>query len=454
MPLLVDTPNAPPVEKPTPVQIAKPAYKGVVVDTQYIPQSSLITGIEGSSWTVDYFSQVVNDDNDLSGQQIARDPIYQQYRLIRGMELKVQNPLTPSQDTDSKQLTITGTAVTYPFLIPQEGDMFIADVGDGREGVFRITNTEVRSYFEQACYQIDYVQVDYSTALRRGDLIRKVVEELYFVRDFLLHGQNPLLYKQDYIDVQTLSQRYAEILDVYMRMFMSHEFKTLILPGQDYPIYDHFVAKAITALFEVSRHPDLMQMRVLNVDDSDVLKCFTLWDMLIRRDADLLPFVNKRVGLVNARSFTERPQLEGIRYTGINYVVYPTDPDVCVDYEVRKPQVPASSTEHVKPVPARKGALEYLMGKKVLSGLPYNKAPLIKDVTVDDYYIFSQAFYEEQDGGLSQLEALVRDYLNDKAIDRSTLVLLTETYQAYGGLERFYYLPIILLLIKASIRSL
>lgn len=452
MPVVHETPDAPPPQKPNIVEIAKPQYQGVVVDTRYVPQSALLTNIEGSSWTVNYYSQVVGSDNDLSGQQVNRDAIYQQYRLIHKLELKVQTPLTQQQDQESKQMHVTGTAVTYPFLIPQEGDMFLADIGDGREGVFRITSTERRTYFKESCFEIQYVLIDYSTEIRRGDLNKKVVLELYFERDFLIHGQNPLLVPQDYADVQVLSRKYFDIMNIYFRMFHSNEYMTMILPGQSQPTYDHFLMKAVNSFFNSWDTPLIRENRVLNVDDNDAMKCFTIWDALMRREKDLLPFINRKVGLLTTAAFTEQPMFEGIRYSGMQYVVYPADQELCIDYEVRRCSPPASNLKICTPS-SRPGTLAQLLGQKVMAGLPYGDAPLINPVGKDNYYIFSEAFYNDSEGQ-SKLELLVRDFLEGRALNRRLLVIFTETFQAWGGLERFYYIPIVLMLIRANIRSI
>lgn len=454
MPLVHPTPDAPPALKPNIPEIAKPQYRGVTVDTEYVPQSALLTNIEGSAWTVNWYSQVVNDDNDLSGQQMTRDPTQQQYRLINRMELKVQTPLVNTQDQTTKQMHTTGTAVVYPFLIPLEGDMFLADIGDGREGVFRVTNTERRTFYRESCFQIDYLLVDYSTEQRRGDLTRKVVQELYFRRDFLIHGQNPLLIKSDEAAVITLSERYFNMLHVYLNMFSSTEFKTIIIPGQERPCYDPFLLKAVSAFFNSDDDPLMLQNRILNVDDKLALQCFTIWDAIMRRDPDLLNFINKKTRLLSTLAFTEQPMLEGIRYTGIEYVVYPCDEQIAINYEI----IPCDCEDYwdwrqLCAVPSRPGLLKNLLGQKVLAGLPYGEAPLIHEVLADDYYIFSKMFYHNEPGQ-SKLELMVRDYLNGKAINRHLLVLFSDTYQAWGGMERLYFLPIILMLIRASIRSI
>ena len=89
----------------------------------------------------------------------------------------------------------------------------------------------------------------------------------------------------------------------------------------------------------------------------------------------------------------------------------------------------------------------------VLDGLPSVDPILFKPVD-DDYYIFSKAFYERDKGNYSALEAMVWSYLEGKALSVKWLIELYENYRGMGGLERFYYTPIILFLMKACLRSI
>jgi hypothetical protein len=55
---------------------------------------------------------------------------------------------------------------------------------------------------------------------------------------------------------------------------------------------------------------------------------------------------------------------------------------------------------------------------------------------------------------MSKLEASVWDMLNRKALNLSLLVFYTRTWQTWGALERFYYTPFVLMLIRAQIKSI
>ncbi len=442
------------IEQPAPVQIAAPQYRGVTVDTRYVPQSSLLTHIEGSSWTVNYYSQVLGEDNAVEGQNVTRQAIYQQYRLIRGFELKVTQPLQSTQDETSKSMTMTGGANVYPFVVPNVGDMFIADVGDGREGVFKITRSERRSIFKETAYAIEYVWIDYSTPQRRNDLGAKTVQTLYYVRDFLMHGQNPLLVESDYKLAQELAERYHEMADVYFNAFTSDEFRTLILPAQVGPTYDHFLVQAVKSHFSTWDAKQLRHLRTLNCAGDNAMRSLTVWDILSQRKPRLLKGCARRMGLVGARQIgsPKDPMMEGIYWSGISYVLYPKDPSINVNLEETVPRA-VTLDEGLVDSPSRITNLSELLGETDLAGLPYPSAPLVHAVLGDDHYVFSQAFYDKSEGQ-SKLEMAVHDYLEHRNISPKLLLALCDTYHAWGGLERFYYMPIVLLLIKATIRGM
>lgn len=453
MPIVDPDDKASVVEKPNTVRIAAPESKTVVTDTRYDPAKSLLTNIEGSSWTVTYFSQVLDSDSALSGQNATLNPIYQQYRRINNFELKVTTPLTASQEADSKSMNFTGSANVYPFVIPNEGDMFYADIGDGKIGLFKVTASERMSVFKDTAHKIEYLMTDYLEDQRKADLEAKTVQTLHYVKDYLLHGQNPLIHEQDYQDLLDLEQWRDELIRKYFHWFTSREFKTLLVPGQQNPTYDPFAVKAITSFFDTRQAPELRHLRVLNVDGDQAMKSTCIWDALTRCDERLLRHGHRRTGLVFARSFERNPMMEGIYWSGIHYVVYPKDPELSVDYEfTARPKFVIS--EDVTAAPTRISSLQDIFAENTLfAGLPYSGAPVINSVGLDDHYVFSKAFYEESNEGQSKLELCVRDYLKRKALDTRVLTALCRTCHGWGGLERFYFIPILLILINAHIRG-
>jgi hypothetical protein len=440
----------PPV--PAPIRVTAPEYKGITVDTKKTAVSNLLTHVEGSSWNVLYYSQTNNDDNALNNQSVTLNPVFQGYKLIKNFELKVTSPLTSNQDETSGAVLTTGTSNVYPFVIPNIGDMFLADIGDGREAVFTVTGSSRKTLYQETCYEINYSMVDYSTTERRGDLNAKVVQTLVFVRDFLKHGQNPLVQKEEFTLLTELAGRYREIIEHYFKSFTSKEFKTIIVPGQNSPVYDHFLTKALMSFFTTLDSKEIRHIRTLNCDDDSVMSATTIWDVLKNKDANLVKHSVRHVGLVKSSTFERNPVLDGIYYSGIRELVYPKDSELSVDFSLVSTAKTLSTVQLVN-VPSPITRLEDLLAITELNQQLGSGAIPIKAVTVDDYYVFSQAFYDKSETGQSRLEMAVWDYLEDKPLNGNHLKVFCETYHAWGGLERLYYVPILLILLKAYVRN-
>lgn len=261
---------------PSPVQVTAPEYKGVTVDTKMVPLSSLLTHVEGASWSVNYYSQVLDRDSATAGQGLGTNPIHQQYRLIKQMELKVTSPLMMSQDPESKVITYSGQATAYPFVIPNEGDMFLADIGDGREGIFQIHTVTRMSVFKQTCHTIEYRVVDFTDPQRLADFERKTVQTFQYDKDFLMHGQNPLLFEEDYANVAYLRKNYKLLTDRYFKLFFGREFNTMLVPLQLTPTYDHFITGALLDNFTTWESNEVRYIRKLNMDDDQVSRAVNI----------------------------------------------------------------------------------------------------------------------------------------------------------------------------------
>jgi hypothetical protein len=446
----VDSSTEPPLPQESALRITDPQYQGIAIDTRYIPVTDLLTHIEGSSWIVDYYSQVLDRDNGVEGQSVNTPAQFQQYRRVKSLELKVTTQLTASQDAATKKMSYAGAASMYPILIPNVGDMFVAETDDGRFAILMVTDSSRKSFYKDSVFTIEYEMQDYAIPERMIDLESKVIGTFEYVRDYLQAGQNPLVEESVWRNISTLRNRAEGMLAAYTKQFFSREFNTFIVPGQSWPTYDAWLVKTLAAMFEAVDTPELLNMRILDCDDQESMACTQLWDVLVQKDPQLLKFVNRRAGLVWVNRFTRNPMLNGIRWSGINQVVFPIDVELTPDQELIGLE-PITDSQLVD-VPSRRGRLEDLLTQVNLPGLPYAKSPLIHPVLIDDYYVLSKAFYHGETGNQSQLELMVGDYLNDRALNQQTLLAFCDTWHAWPRLAMFYYTPIVLLLIRAAIR--
>lgn len=442
----------PPVPVVPPVAVS-PEYRGVTVDSRYTPLQSLLSHVEGSSWTVHFYTQIVDDDDPLSGQKLNRGGAQQQYRLIKNFELKVSSPLTASQDEQSRAMVVNGTANVYSSLKPNDGDVFLADVGDGKEGVFEIRKSRRMGVLKDAIHEIEYQLVDYATPERLADLKAKTVKVEVFVRSQLDTNQTPFLAEGDYLQRQELKSCVSEVAEVYFSTFLQREYMTLTVPDQNQETYDPFLVDAVLALFTTDQAQDLRYVRQLNCAGDEVMKATTIWDVLLNRTPMLLPRVSRQMGIVRARSFEPRAVLEGIFHSGITYVVYPLEPERSLrSSDLRRQKVTVGSITRPAPI----NTLDAALDTPVLSGLDNVQGnggmDMLPTAGSTPYYVFSQAFYENQPN-VSRLELQVRAFLAGKAMDPAQLLEMIKTYVGWEAIDQYYYAPVLILLIQAYLRG-
>jgi hypothetical protein len=91
--------------------------------------------------------------------------------------------------------------------------------------------------------------------------------------------------------------------------------------------------------------------------------------------------------------------------------------------------------------------------KVVESRDPKDKVPNIWDTNDDTYYVFSKAFYEEDYTKMSHLEKLVWSVLNQQELDVPKLAELVRQSKEWDKLERFYYVPVLMILNILALRG-
>jgi hypothetical protein len=364
--------------------------------------------------------------------------------------LKVQSPLIQNQDQESNRTSVTGSAIVQPNLIPNKGDMFAADVGDGREGVFRVTSTEKKSFLKDAVFVIEYILEYYSDdkVSYRDDLSSKIIKTLHFLQDFISHGQNALLTEEDNFAVEELNNKFTELVGFYFSNFYSKEYQTLILPGQTITVYDSYLANAVLSILSTRDAPEIRYIRKFNVSGDNYIKQPQFWDALINRDKSVLDNCNVLMGICSTKLFLNDPMLETLTFTGIGGLIYPLHPDTTLNTGLTPLPKLADNTT-IQNVPSRQGNLESILYASALGTI----TPKLNKVDFTKSYVLSPAFYN--DGvGKSTLEIMVLNYLEKKANNPSELLGLVLTYKNWGGLEKFYYLPIVLILIRSIIRNI
>lgn len=437
---------------PTKLPTTQPKnYKSVVYDDNNVPLSSLIAYIEGAPYYCDYYKQVVAEHNDLREIDPGQSNIYQQYEKINRLEIRVSNALATSYDTDTGITTVTGSGIIYPFMIPNVADYFVSDADVNRSGLFRITNVERKTFNRDSAFYVDYEMVGYIDTIEAlyDDLVSKVIREYYFSKDRLIEGLQPILRTTEYEQLFTIRQRFKEVLQYYLSTFVNRRYMTLIIPGQSSAIYDSFLVDFIFKIIDSFQNDNMRSMRQYSIDNDPFIQQPQLWDLLIRKDFNGLASCNQKMSQVAKQAFNPNGFIHGIYFSNIDRLVYPTDPDITALLENATIAKTVDLEVLTEPTNVHGTIAELITNQYIAGSQTY---PFIHLVTVDDYYVLSQAFYQ-QTNNVSVLEILVKEYLKQQPINQDMLLALCDVYTTWGRLEQFYYCPLLLLLLKEAERS-
>lgn len=445
--------------QPIQVQIHSPNQQHATVDTARTPRASLLQYVDGSAWEVTYYSQVLGADQEPAPWSADSSATIQQYVRVSNMEIKVTSPLAPSEENPGRSFDVVGTATVYPTHKPNVGDMFIADIGDGRAGVFAIIEVTRKTYLADSYAEITYGLVNYvdSRPDIEADLNRKSIKRTVFYKEFLQWGQNPQLLEGEFNDLVKLKKLYADLVNFYFKDFFSYKFRTLMIPGQAGASYDPFVTAAMVDWISTDDVPAMSQLRMPVVTANRNADSYTLWSALERMNASYLGAAIQQARLLNTKAFAGMPEVSSIYYTGIQFVVCPLDARTDVDVEFEDTSTCFTGNSLLSSTGLRwKDLMRYLPSSNLagfFKDAPAMELPDIVPVTVDEYYVLSEKFYRPNGPMASKLEVLTKQGLNQEPIDKVTLLSLAENCMKWPNLERFYYMPILFALMKVATRT-
>lgn len=443
---LFDT-SAEPVVKNDVVTVRK--QKTAIVDTRYESVRSLLTHIDGSKWVVDYYSQMGGVDEELAHQEINRPAIYQQYLRIKQLELRVTTPLDTSQDDEGKEFTLTGSANLFPGVIANVGDMFHASLSDGRGALFTVTAAKQMTILRDSTYQIDYTLVNYDNDVLLGDLLRKISKDTTFVREFYALNKSPMLVDSELSNFQEIQQWLKTLPTMYFDLFFDRNFSTLLVPGQEKTTYDPFVVDFVRKIVSTDTHPDYKNIKVLNYDQGDAA-IKTVYDAIYDQNEDLLDYAPLKMLVAPASEFSIRARLNSLRYSGINFCVYP----IVNAGGLAGVLQPSSDRVYNRPFDIQRFFTSDLdVGADLPNSSQLNREPY-KKVTTDDYYVLSSAFYESVFDQLSFIESAAILHMAKKPVSIPLLLALAKSATYWTRLEQFYYVPLLMLFLGRSLQDI
>lgn len=426
-------------------------YKSVIYSDDNVPISSLLAFAEGAPWSVDYYQQVLSRDNDLREVDPTAPNIYQQYNLIKNMEIRVSSALSTNYDSNTGLTNAPGNGYIYPFLIPNINDYFVTDAGDTRKAMFRITNVERKTFNRDSGFSIDYELVGYTQVLQEtyNGLNDRVIRNYYFSKDRLIENLQPILKDEDYQQISSLKTTYRELVLYYFKTFFNRRYMTVVLPGQTHGIYDPFLTRTLLKIVNTEDAPEIRLMKQIPTDNDPFLSQPQFWELMETKDYDGVSMCNQKMGIVSKYLFNRNTWLQGLFFSNIDYVVYPDTPDVSV-LVAQNPDAKLLSSEEIIETANVQGSLADMLSFTYV--LNNTTIPVYTRILEDDYYVMGRAFYEDTDQK-SLIEILVKDYLKQQTLSLEKLYKVVETFRRLSRLEQFYYGPILMILIKEADRA-
>ena len=435
-----------PLQQPPTINRVENNYQPPVVDTRSEEYNTLSVFATGSRWACDFYTQVVTQDTAPQAYHKDQLQIYGQYRRIRGFELLVTSPMRPEQeDNVARSWRATGTASVYSVITPNEGDMFIADIGNGQNGLFSVLRSTRNSPFTESFCEIEFRQIDVVSKSIMDDLDKRTVETLYFDKNLLRSGTKSVITTEEMDVTKRLLKAYRRLNNIYVHEFYDSGLNTFILPGQQTPTYDPYMTHFALRILDRSVCSALGRVSELTATHHPSARVKTLLDAVEALDGDMLYSIGMKYVVSDVKDYDLHPYFSSIAWSGVGQVVSVIDNTYSRDTE----GVATFGKGHLEKAGVKRPN-EFGVLPSLTTGVNEprpDEGRFIKRVVVDDYYILSEAFYKGLDGQ-SELERILRARMEHEPFEFKDLADLADYADKFDNLERYYYIPLIIALIK------
>ncbi len=309
---------------------SKPATPNISPRMEYVTEyssrldnlSNISLNLAGTPWTVDYFHQILAENEDAKHLDTSMSPVNQSYSMIIGMRLFVTSPLEANTDSDSGVSTVSGSANVYGFLKPAIGDLLTAPMLGGGTGLLSVVEVETPSYNKRQHYAITYnlVSILEEDTEKANDLQNKIKLKYVFDETLLDSGNIPIVTLEQGHSRAKLSSIMNIVLKDYVRDFLDIDTKTFLVPTADgVRIYDDYVVEFALNILQAAKVPMALDVMRYTVDDRSV-KVTSLWTVLKERGYLSTDVVDYVIGVENRQSYTGNKVGASLRYAPLDYI--------------------------------------------------------------------------------------------------------------------------------------
>lgn len=431
----------------------KDVYRTATVDNAVIAPESLLVNLDGMPWAVDFYSQLIDESDDIREIDIGQNAALQQYQLTKNLELRVQGELSSSYDAATALTTVTGTAIAVQ-IVPAKYDYFVTDVGDREKGLFMVTSVEQKTYNNKSVHEITYTLVGYTTQALCKDrweaLEARVVKTFFFHKENIGQGGAPLLTLTDHYSAESLKIAALTILESYFSLFASISDGILLAPYGHERNIDTRLVDFIVKTIGTREAPAVHGLCIVPNDKDPFLNKPSIWTALIERQRYHLKNSLNKVALMPKQHFSSRSSfITGTAAWAMDNLFYP---DIGTDNNAIETISWIGHPKHdarqlLIPVTASAQSVAYCSLDENKTSIAGVVIPIIKPAHLGGYYVLSEAFYKRE-SDLSLLEIVTRDLVDNKPLSMAQVLELANKYSDWPCLEKFYYGPILIMMIR------
>lgn len=415
----------------------------VSADTAYQSRQSMMPFVEGSPWrNLTYYSQYITKDMESTAISANRAAIDQQYLQILHFEIMVTSAPTPSQDPTTREWTYTGSGIVYAGVTAIEGDHIVADMLDGRIGLFTITRVERATITGNSAQRIEYKLHEVLDANRKRQLDDKVIKTVVFSRDNVLQGDSGILLETEWSLLSHKNQLVKTVLLQYIAQFYDEDAGLFYLPTEK-RVVDISVQNALVPFLELVKYEaKTAYYGARRVSHRN--RFYTVFEALNTQVNTLGALQHTKSVVARYAPLKRAPESGTLRYSKIDAVIVPKD---IVDLNFSE-FLPATFDIPVTPVTAEPPSFPMDVD---LTKLPYTtpqveNAPWYHPIDITKSYVLSEWFYGTDAAvSPSRVDFLIKQVFTDsKKVDKRLLLELLQASVHWPLLERFYITPLLL----------
>jgi len=351
-----------------------------------------ITELEGTPFEVEaYYRQLTTSTYELKPIDLDVDVTLQQYEKIQDLTIYLQGALSPSYDSVSQEHTLTAEAHISPVIVPNYCDMFIARTPDNVRTLFIVSRVDPLTYHQTTAWRVE-IKAYSSDVLEFYSNLEAKVSSDYFYDNVQHTVSETKTGRMDY------KREVALLYSRFNHTYLDTVSGIVLGPNKE---YDHFLVDFIRKFKDRKAMDDIDITGIKMWPFPQDKNIKTVFDCMMRRDVASL-----RICARNYRLETKIPTLNSFgRFTGFNGL----DIGACI-------------------------------------------RPTIEISNVEGYYVFSHHFYTHSVENMSDLEALVYNYLSGETITEQQISAVNaSSVTGDGSMEDMYRRVMIMFLYEVCL---